>query len=171
MGRLYAVRFLLCFVVGVFVLNAVATFSPSTFAPESILPVVHQPQGSQWSFIPKLLTLDALLQPVAAAGVCSPYGDPINGSKYKGNNSFYLCSEGDPVNVLGRYNNTRELRIACKADSHRAGWKWHIWCTSDGGACNCNSQEFYNGHANWSAGDHCVLDGSAAPGANGCANW
>ena len=30
--------------------------------------------------IPQLLTFDALSQPVAAQGVCAPYGNPIDGS-------------------------------------------------------------------------------------------
>ena len=170
--RLRVGRPLLCFVISVIAISTVATLRKIGFAPKSVPSASRQPNENQLGLIPKVLALDGLSRPVSAqSGVCAPYGNPIDGSKYKGSNSFALCTEGDPVNVLGHYNGTRELRIACNSASRRSGWKWHIWCTSDGGACNCNQKDFNNGHANWSAGDHCTLNGEARPGQNGCAAW
>ena len=116
-----------------------------------------------------------LVRPVVAAdGPCSPLGDPKDGSRYKDSNAFYLCKEGEHLNTASWGQNNVELMIACKETSLRSGWKWHIWCNSDGSNCGCNRTDFINGEKSccqWTAGAHCTANGGARPGQNGCASW
>jgi hypothetical protein len=111
---------------------------------------------------------------VGAEGSCSPLGDPIDGSRYKGNNAFYLCKEGEHFNTASWGQDNVELFIACRESSLRKDWKWHIWCNADGSNCGCNRTDFINGEKSccqWTAGAHCTANGGARPGQNGCASW
>jgi hypothetical protein len=112
-----------------------------------------------------------------AAGVCAPYGNPLPNSQYKGYNAFYLCSESK-LDALNSWTTGRvELRILCNDSSLRKGWKWHIWCNPDGSSCGCNENDFNKGRpglscCQWSAGEHCTVNGEAYPGdPKGCAKW
>ena len=123
------------------------------------------------SFLKPNLVASSLPLPLQDAP-CAPLGDPMDGTKYKGNNAFYLCKEGESFNS-GVWGASVELFIACRPSTRRAGTKWHIWCKTDGSRCGCNRQDFNGGEQSccqWSAGDHCTNDG-ASPGKNGCATW
>lgn len=166
--RFNAVRFLLCFVVGVLVLSTAAALSKITFAPERVLPVFHQPKTMQLSSIPQLFTLDALTQRVAAAGVCSPYGDPIRST-----GQYHLCTENHQSNGL------YEIRITCKDDTAHPGMKWHLWVAMrnyqmDESRAGCNKHDVESGQSTCcgrSVGAHCTDANPGAPGVNGCATW
>jgi hypothetical protein len=175
-------RLLLCLVMGVFALNGIVLLLDSkatdtAFPSVSELSATNHPTGYiTTSSLQTFVTLDALIRRVAAAGECSPFGEPINGQRYRGNNAFFLCSE-KPLGPLNVWKNGRaELRIACRPSSLRNGWKWHIWCNEDGSSCGCNESDFNKGApgqscCQWSAGDHCTVNGSARPRENGCATW
>jgi hypothetical protein len=110
----------------------------------------------------------------AQRGPCYPNGDPLDGSKYKGHNAFYLCKEGTPYRTA--WGNTVDLEIACRENSLRAGWKWKITCDDKGEKCACNRDDYLRNPrdttaAAWSAGDHCTVNGQARPGQNGCGSW
>lgn len=105
---------------------------------------------------------------------CAPLGDPKDGSRYKGSDTFYLCKEGEHFKTDAWGPNNVELYIACRPSTSRAGVKWHIWCNSDGSHCSCSRDGFMSGTViccQWSAGDHCTNDDGSGPGQDGCATW
>lgn len=118
----------------------------------------------------------AAVTPEAASSVCTPLGNPLPASQWSGSNAFYLCKQGAPA-ANGHWGTSTELYIVCNQNTRKAGLKWHIWCNPNGSHCGCNKNDFEttistNGSCcQWSAGDHCTIDGSARPGQNGCASW
>lgn len=74
--------------------------------------------------------------------------------------------------------NTNEVWITCKPGTHRAGWKWHLWCTADGKNCDCRQASFNSRYCDtrglqsaWSTTQWCKEDGLARPGAGECDTW
>ena len=112
---------------------------------------------------------------VAATDLCSPLGVEMDGSQFRGSSSFALCKRGEKLNT-GLWGPAEEIWITCRPESLRAGWKWHIWCNSDGSHCACDRNGILANPASttccaWTAGDHCTVNGEARPGQNGCASW
>jgi hypothetical protein len=106
---------------------------------------------------------------------CSPFGVEVDGSRFRGSNSFSLCKIGESFNTTN-WGQVQELWIRCRPGSLRAGWKWHIWCNADGSHCACDRNGIIADPSDitccaWSAGDHCTANGQARPGQNGCAGW
>jgi hypothetical protein len=167
--RFNAVRFLLCSVVGVLILNAAAALSKISVAPESVLPVFHQPHTMQPGLVFQLFTLDALTQRVAAAGDCSPYVNPIRST-----NTYDVCTQSQDQSS-GIY----ELRIACNANTAHPGYKWHLWVLErnyqiDETRAGCNKHDVYTGSSTCcgrAVAAHCTDANPGAPGGNGCATW
>ncbi len=164
MKRFYAVRFLFCFGMGVLLLNAAMALSK--IPPESVLSVFHQPQKMQLNLIPQLFTLDFLTQRVAAAGVCSPYGDPVRST-----GAYYVCTENKYRIGMAPYD---EIRLSCKEDTAHPGAQWHLWCNADENRCGCNKHDVEAGTSTCcgrTAAAHCTDANPGRPGGNGCATW
>ena len=177
-----ALRYLLYFAIGPLVLGASVTVfqyssprndvSAGLRAGEALDLRPYKRNGSLSS--PGFFTLNSSFKPVADDKPCAPLGDPLDGSRYKGHNAFYLCKEGERLNTASWGNNNVELFIACKPSTRRSGVKWHIWCNEDGSHCGCNRSDFIRGDSTccqFSAGDHCTASSDAVPGRNGCATW
>ena len=109
------------------------------------------------------------------ADFCSPRGTPIDGSQFRGSNSFALCQRGEKINTQN-WGQVEELYIRCRPESLRNGWRWHIWCNSDGSHCACDRKGIIANPSDktccdFTAGSHCTAKGEARPGQNGCAAW
>jgi hypothetical protein len=114
------------------------------------------------------------LVPTMSDKPCAPLGDPKDGKRYKGNDAFYLCKEGEHFKADKWGPDNVELYISCHQSTARAGVKWHIWCNSDASHCSCSREGFISGGTiccEWAAGDHCTNDEGSGPGEDGCATW
>lgn len=179
-GRL-AVRFLLSCVLGLLILNGASLIwsyvsadgEPVLSRNEAFTMSSARIEALQPHYLTSLINLDGLtLSAAAADGPCAPRGEPISDNPYRDGNAFYLCGVGEHFNTNTWGQNNVELWIACRAETRRAGVKWHIWCNADGSHCGCNRQDFIGGSSTccqFTAGSHCYNGGN--PGQNGCASW
>lgn len=174
-------RHLLTLAIGLFLLNAslgalhyLASRNDGWAADAETWPFRTSPNESMAALSPQsLFSLDALTLTAAAGGPCTPLGEPRDGRRFRGSDHFYLCKEGERFKTR-IWGETTELFIACRPSTTRAGWRWRIWCNADGSHCSSNRGDYVAAApdcCNWSAGDHCTVNGTARPGQNGSASW